>query len=185
MVAAFTTPAVTAVVTWNPLLASVIAVPGRHVVFNSSQIPGEIIDIMVVNTATLKDNPDFGKALVGIWYEAMGLMADESGEGAPARAAMAKVSGTDLAGFNVPARHHADVLYAGRCRRLHRQRRSAQDNGSGADLLLRPQAARRRRQEQGRDRHRVPGGEDRSVPPSNVKLRFGASFMKMAADGKL
>ena len=46
--------------------------PGFDEVFNSSQIPGEIIDIMMVNTETLKDNPDFGKALVAAWYDAMG-----------------------------------------------------------------------------------------------------------------
>ena len=29
---------------------------------------------MVVNTETLAANPDFGKALVGAWYETMALM---------------------------------------------------------------------------------------------------------------
>jgi len=87
----------TAVVTWNPQLAAVAAVPGATKVFNSSQIPGEIIDLMVVNTETLKDNPPFGKALVGAWYAMLGLMAkgDET-----ILAAMAKASGTDLAGYN-------------------------------------------------------------------------------------
>ena len=32
--------------------------PGAHEVFDSSKIPGEIIDIMVVNTEMLKDNPN-------------------------------------------------------------------------------------------------------------------------------
>ncbi len=31
-----------------------------------SKIPGEILDMLVVNTATLKDNPALGKALTGL-----------------------------------------------------------------------------------------------------------------------
>ena len=42
--------------------------------FDSSQIPGEIIDLMVANTEVLKDNPNFGKALAGIWYETLATM---------------------------------------------------------------------------------------------------------------
>ena len=91
---------VTAIVTWNPLLSEVAAMPNLTEVFNSSAIPGEMIDIMMVNTKTLKDNPNFGKALVGAWYEIMGRMSSDSKEGIAARTEMAKASGTDLAGFN-------------------------------------------------------------------------------------
>ena len=45
------------------------------------------------------DNPDFAKALAGIWYETVGLMAQDTPEGAAARAAMGAASGTDQAGF--------------------------------------------------------------------------------------
>ncbi len=65
--------------------------------FDSSKIPGEIIDLMVVNTTTLKDNPKLAKALVGAWYETLKLMAAKDPK---ALAHMAKASGTDLAGFN-------------------------------------------------------------------------------------
>ncbi len=99
LVAAYQTPDVTAVVTWNPLLSEVAAAPDSYQVFDSSQIPGEIIDLMVVNTETLKANPDFGKALVGAWYETMKLMQSETPEGEAALAAMAEASGTDLAGY--------------------------------------------------------------------------------------
>lgn len=100
IVAAFTGSAdVTAVVTWNPQLAEVAKVPGAKRLFDSSMIPGEIIDLMVVNTQTLKANPKLGQALVGAWYETMALMAADSDAGRAARSAMAKASGTDLAGF--------------------------------------------------------------------------------------
>ena len=99
IVAAFSTPDITAVTTWNPQLSAIKALPDAHEVFDSSKIPGEIIDLMVVNTATLKENPALGKALVGAWFETLQLLADPGAKGAAARAAMAKASGTDLAGF--------------------------------------------------------------------------------------
>ncbi|WP_094462177.1 putative urea ABC transporter substrate-binding protein [Pannonibacter phragmitetus] len=99
MVAAFQTPDVTAVVTWNPLVSSIMEYPSARKVFDSSQIPGEIIDLMVAKTEVLKDNPEFGKALAGIWYETMGIMLADSPEGKAAREAMGAASGTDLAGF--------------------------------------------------------------------------------------
>ena len=100
MIAAYNTPDVTSVVTWNPIVSEIVKVPGAAEVFNSSQIPGEIMDLAVVNTAVLRDNPDFAKALVGIWYETLGLMTSDTDQGKAARAAMGKASGTDLAGFD-------------------------------------------------------------------------------------
>lgn len=100
MVAAYKTPDVTAVVTWNPLVSEILTNPDAKKVFDSSQIPGEIMDLMVANTGVLKDNPDFGKALVGIWYDTMTQMIGEGAEAKAARTAMGKASGTDLAGFD-------------------------------------------------------------------------------------
>jgi NitT/TauT family transport system substrate-binding protein len=99
MVAAYKTSDVTTVVTWNPLVSTILEDPSAKKVFDSSQIPGEIIDLMAANTATLKDNPDFGKALAGIWYETAALMKADSAEAKAAREAMGKASGTDLKGF--------------------------------------------------------------------------------------
>lgn len=99
MVAAWKTPEVTSVVTWNPLVAEILTDKNAHKAFDSSQIPGEIIDLAVVNTQTLKDNPNFGKALAGIWYETIATMVSKTPEGKSAREAMGKASGTDLAGF--------------------------------------------------------------------------------------
>ena len=100
MVAAFSTPDVDAVVTWNPLVAEILAMPGATKVFDSAQIPGEIIDMTVVNTETLKDNPAFGKALVGAWYETMAIMSGDDDAGRAAREAMGKAGETDLAGYD-------------------------------------------------------------------------------------
>jgi len=99
MVAAFASPASTAIVTWKPQLSSVLAMPDAQLVFDSSRIPGEILDLMVVNTATLGANPKLGKALTGAWYETLALMLKNDAAGKAAQAAMAKASGTDAAGF--------------------------------------------------------------------------------------
>lgn len=99
MVAAYKAADVTSVVTWNPLVSSILQDPSAKKVFDSSQIPGEIIDLMVANSDVLKDNPDFGKALAGIWYDTMAVMTADTDEGKAARTAMGAASGTDLAGF--------------------------------------------------------------------------------------
>jgi NitT/TauT family transport system substrate-binding protein len=97
--AAFNTDEVQAVTTWNPMLADIKAKPGVSEVFDSSKIPGEIMDMMVVNSQTLKDNPALGKALTGAWFEVMGLMNSKTAASEAALQHMAKASGTDLAGF--------------------------------------------------------------------------------------
>ena len=85
MIAAYSTDEVEAVVTWNPLVSTILEEPGVNK-----------LDIMWVNTEKLAANPDFGKALTGAWYELMSLM--EAGDEA-ALTAMAEASGTDLAGY--------------------------------------------------------------------------------------
>ncbi|MCU0855582.1 MAG: putative urea ABC transporter substrate-binding protein [Rhodobacteraceae bacterium] len=96
MIAAFATDDVQAVVTWNPLVSTIMEDPAANKLFDSSDIPGEIIDLMVVNTEVLEANPNFGRALVGAWYEVMGLMAAGDEE---VLTALAEASGTDLAGY--------------------------------------------------------------------------------------
>jgi NitT/TauT family transport system substrate-binding protein len=68
-----------AVVTWKPLVSQILKTPGVTNIFNSSQIPGEILDLTVVRTDVL-NRPDgsgqkFAKALTGAWYETTGLMS--------------------------------------------------------------------------------------------------------------
>jgi NitT/TauT family transport system substrate-binding protein len=67
-----------AVVTWKPMVSQIGKTKGVKMIFNSSQIPGEIVDLMVVRTDILK-RPDgsgdrFAKALAGAWYETTKLM---------------------------------------------------------------------------------------------------------------
>src|SRR5262245_23310291 len=85
-----------AAVTWNPVLIKVRAGKGVSMVFDSSKIPGEIIDMMVVRT----DAPDtLKKALVGAWYETMALMSGADKQGKDAVAFMAAKAGGTVAEF--------------------------------------------------------------------------------------
>lgn len=95
LASAYKTPDVTAVVTWKPIVSSILENPDAKLVYDTKKIPGEVMDLLVANTEVLKDNPKFGKALVGIWYDTMKAMSD----GTAAKEAMAKASGTDLKGY--------------------------------------------------------------------------------------
>jgi NitT/TauT family transport system substrate-binding protein len=184
IVAAFKSKDSTAVVTWNPQLMEVKAEPGSSLVFDSSKIPGEIIDLLVVNSDTLKDNPNFGKALVGIWYETIGLMSDEGQKGKTAREAMAKLSGTDLAGFESQLK----------TTRMFYTPKDAVAFTTGGDLTKTMELVRsfcfdhKLLGEGVKTKDAVGimvGSGDTLGSKKNVKLRFDASYMKMAADNKL
>jgi len=63
------------VVTWNPIVLNVLASdPSAEIIFDSSQIPGEIIDSLYVRTEVLERNPEVGYALMGAWFETMQRM---------------------------------------------------------------------------------------------------------------
>ena len=85
-----------AVVTWNPLVMEIMKTPGVKKIFDSSQIPGEILDLMVVKTKVLQANPELGKALAGAWFEVMDIMSSRTDKGKGALEAMAKVGGSSL-----------------------------------------------------------------------------------------
>ena len=82
-----------AVVTWKPLVSQISKSPGVTNIFNSSQIPGEILDLMVVRTEVLNHQDGSGqklaKALAGAWYETMALM---SGKGPAADKVLAAIA---------------------------------------------------------------------------------------------
>ncbi len=99
MLAVYDSPEITAVATWNPMLSEILATKKGELFYDSSKIPGEIIDAMMVNTETLKDNPALGKALAGAWFEVLALMASDTPEGKEALESMAAASGTDLDGY--------------------------------------------------------------------------------------
>lgn len=99
IVAAYGTGDVTSVVTWNPLLNEIDAMPESNIVYDSSMIPGEILDLLVVNTQTLEAYPELGSALTGAWFEVMELMSsDETADSV--KSYIAEAAGSDLASYN-------------------------------------------------------------------------------------
>ncbi len=184
LVSAFAAGGPTAVVTWNPLVSEILAMSGTTKVFDSSRIPGEIIDLMVVNTETLQANPAFGKALVGAWYEIMSIMSQDDAAGQAARTAMGKASGTDLAGYDAQLASTkmffdpADAVTFARSDQLpttmDEVARFSFEHGLLGDGA--PDA--------GFIGIAFPDGRVFG-DAGNVKLRFDADFMQMAADGKL
>ena len=182
MVSAFTTPQVTTVVTWNPQLAEVKK-SGTEV-FSSAKIPNEIQDLMGVSTATLKANPALGKALVGAWFETLALMQKGGPAGDAAIAEMAKLSGTDLANYksqlSTTALYYkpADAVayvespailkHEDLVRQFSFSKGLFGPNATTVDAIG----------------IELPGGRVLG-DKANVKLRFDAGFMKMAAEGKL
>ncbi len=184
IVAAFSAPQTTALVTWNPQLSQIKTMPGAHEVFDSSKIPGEILDTLIIDTATLHANPNLGKALTGIWYETLALMSRDDAQGAAARAAMAKLSGTDQAGFESQLK----------TTHLYVDPKDALAYTTDPALVTATDRVR-----QFSFAHGLFGQAARSVDdigiafpggkilgsPTNVKLRFDPSYEAMAADGKL
>ena len=141
---------------------------------------------MVVNTQTLKDNPNLGKALIGIWYETIALMKDTSPTKARPRARpwprrRARISRASKPSSRPPTcftRHRTRVTFiqAGRiCSKIMDLVRTfCFDHdllGDGREI-------------EGRCRHRCPDGKVLGST-KNVKLRFDSTYMQMAADGKL
>jgi NitT/TauT family transport system substrate-binding protein len=71
-----TDPKVEAVTTWNPHLFQAVEGGKGKVIFSSKEIPGEIIDLLVVNNAALKGQPALGWVLTEAWYDAMKAIED-------------------------------------------------------------------------------------------------------------
>ena len=184
MVAAFTTDDVTSVVTWNPLLSEILAMPDVTNVFDSSMIPGEIIDMLVVNTETLAADPRLGKALAGAWYETMAVMSDAGAAGDEAKTLMATASGTDLAGYNAQLA----------ATRMFFEPQSAVEFLRSDDVVTTMKNVAAFSFKHGLLGEGAPNSEFIGIAypggkvvgsTSNVKLRFDDTYMNMAATGEL
>ena len=169
-----------AVVTWNPPLMQCRNVKGAQLVFDSSQIPGEIIDMMVVRS----DAPDtLKKALTGAWYETLALISGKNKASKDAIAYMAQFAGGTEAEFRAQLRTTAMYYKAGEAAAFTRSeqlkktmeyvRSFSFDHGLYGDA-------------DSKDFVGI-GFPDGTVMGSakNLKLRFDDTYMQMAADNKL
>uniref|UniRef100_UPI004057CAE7 putative urea ABC transporter substrate-binding protein n=1 Tax=Candidatus Electronema sp. TaxID=2698783 RepID=UPI004057CAE7 len=169
-----------AVTTWNPLLMQVRNVKGANLVFDSSQIPGEIIDCLVVKS----DTPDaLKKALAGAWYEAMAQMSNPAAS-KEAIEVMAKSAGGTAAEFKAQLK----------TTKMFYNPAEAAAFAAGEQMKKTMDYVRSFSFDHGLYGEGAPSKDlvgiafpDGSVmgDKGNVKLRFDKTYMQMAADGKL
>ncbi len=175
-------------VTWKPLVSQILAQGGSvKPIFDSSKIPGEILDLLVVRTDVLQ-RPDgsgqrFAKAITGAWYETVAQLA--GGPGADqAINGSAAASGDSVASYKEQLR----TTY------LFSTPKMAVDFAESPTIKQKMDLVR-----QFCFRHQLLGQNISSVddvairyPDSTVqgnsqrvRLRFDSSFMKLAQQGKL
>ncbi len=173
-----------AVITWNPLLADIKRQAEVDQVFSSHYIPGEIVDLTVINTQVLASHPELGKALTGAWYEIMTIMKTDNAKGKAAREHMAKASGTDLAGYDAQLAattmfySAADAVVFANSPKLPATMTKVAEFSFSHGLLG----------EGAQSAEAVGMSFAKGITTGdkgNVKLRFDPSYMQMAADGKL
>jgi NitT/TauT family transport system substrate-binding protein len=173
-----------AVVTWNPIVMEIEQAPGVEKVFTSADIPGEILDLMVVRTDVLNENPALGKALVGAWYEVMAQMSKRGPEAEAAIAAMAEASEA------TPTEYKAQLKTTA----MFYQPQTAVDYATSGEIKEKMNFVRKFCFDQGLLGEGVRSEDavgvsypDGTVQGSaeNVKMRFDATYMKMAAEGQL
>ncbi len=177
-----------AVVTWKPMVSQLAQQKGVTALFDSSKIPGEILDLTVVRTDVLT-RPDgagkkFAKALTGAWYEMLGMMSAPAPASDKVLAAIAAGSQDTLASykeqlsttkmFYSPRDAAAFTASAQMKDKMALVRQFCFDHGllgsntkSVDDVAI-----------------RYPDGSVQGKP-DRVRLVFDATYMQMAAQGKL
>jgi NitT/TauT family transport system substrate-binding protein len=170
-----------AVVTWNPPLQKVQRVRNANLLFDSSQIPGEILDLMVVRTDA---DEKFKKALVGAWYETMADMSTDGAARKKAIAAMAQSADVSPAEFELQLKT-TEMFYTPE---------KALEIARSEQLISTMDQVRRFSFDKG-----LFGAGAKSVDfvgiefygnktlgdDKNVKLRFDTRYMELARDNKL
>ena len=170
-----------AVVTWNPPLQQVRNAPGANLLFDSSKIPGEIIDITFVKTDA---DERFKKALVGAWYETMAIISSKSAQAEEAIAFMADLSGATPAEFKAQLRTTA----------MYYDPADAATFAASQELVDTMEAVRQFSFDKGLFGEAADSPDFLGVElgngtvlgdKNNIKLRFDSTYMDLAAKNKL
>ena len=94
-------PSEAGVVTWKPLVSQIAKMKGVRTIFDSSKIPGEILDLLVIRTEVLKradgNGEKFAKAVTGAWYETLSQMTGPNAD--KVLSSIAAVSEDSLASY--------------------------------------------------------------------------------------
>jgi NitT/TauT family transport system substrate-binding protein len=176
-------------VTWKPLVSQILAQGGNvKSLFDSSQIPAEILDLLVIRTEVLQ-RPDgsgvkFAKAITGAWYETVAQLAGNGPASAAAIKGSAEASGDSVASYK-------DQL---KTTFLYSTPKSAAEFSESPVIKQKMDLVR-----QFCFRHQLLGQNITSVndvairypdgsvqgKPDRIRFRFDSSYMRMAEQGKL
>lgn len=184
IVTVFRDDSVQAATLWNPQLSEVMRDPDAVKVFDSTEIPGEILDIMAVNTEVLAENPELGKALTGAWFEAMEIIFGDDEAAQEAKEFMAEAAGTNVESlqaqldatylFPTPEAKLAYLTTEQLTESMDFVRRFSFQHGLLGEGARTPDAVG----------IEMPDGSVLGNP-DNIRMRFNHEFVEMAAEGKL
>jgi NitT/TauT family transport system substrate-binding protein len=176
------------VVTWKPLVSQIVKAKDVKVIFNSSQIPGEILDLMVVRTDIL-NRPDgsgqkFAKAIAGAWYEVMSQMTAKGVAADKVLTSIAEASQDSLTSYKEQlATTH--MFYTPQ---------SGTEMAASADLKKTMDLVRQFCFTHGLLGDKIKSPDDVAIQfpdgtalgkAGRIRFRFNTSYMQMAAQGKL
>jgi NitT/TauT family transport system substrate-binding protein len=175
-------------VTWKPMVSQIMKTKDMKTVFNSSQIPGEILDLMVVRTEVL-NRPDgsgqkFAKALAGAWYEVMSQMTQSGPPGDKALTQIAEASQDTLASYKEQL-STTHMFYTPQ---------SAVQMAASPELKKTMDLVRQFCFNHGLLGEKTKSADDVAIQfpdksvlgaQGRIRFRFNLDFMQMAADGKL
>jgi NitT/TauT family transport system substrate-binding protein len=96
-VRAFTSGEVDAVVTFEPSVSRLLAEEGAHKLFDSSQLPGEIMNVLLVREEVLEERPEQVEHLVRGWFRALDYLKEHPNEAVARMSQRLETSPAELA----------------------------------------------------------------------------------------
>jgi len=179
---------VAAVVTWKPMVSQIAQQKGMQSLFNSSQIPGEILDLTVVRNDVLDRRDGSGKkfamALAGAWYEMMAMMSSPGPTSDKVLSSIAEGSGDTLTSYKEQL-STTKMFY---------QPQVAASFGKSPDLKQKMALVRQFCFEHGLLGKNIGSVDDVAIrypdgsvqgKQDRVRLSFDTAYMQMAAESKL
>jgi NitT/TauT family transport system substrate-binding protein len=177
-----------AVVTWKPLVSEILR--DKHVtsIFDSSKIPGEILDLLVVRSEVLR-RPDgsgerFAKAVSGAWFETVAQLAGSGPAANQAISGSAAASGDTVESY----REQLSTTF------LFSTPRAAADFVRGESLKQKMELVRQFCFEHGLLGQGVRSVDDVAISypdgtiqgkKDRIRLRYDATYMSLAQEGRL
>jgi len=114
--AAFEQGQVDGAVTFDPFRGQMLRA-GAHTLFDSTQIPGEIVDLLAVRDSVLEKNPQAVQALLTGWFKALDYLQREPADAAARMAVRQQITGEQflkaLQGLHIPTRAENLTMLAG------------------------------------------------------------------------